>query len=489
MKRTLSLRVRLTIWYALAFLVSLTASGLFLHLTLRRALYNDLDTDLAVIAGSVASQLPTAPAELHPLDIRQILRNEAFVNRPASPIVIVVRDGNGRIIAGSALASTDVLQPSPRTLEKLRAGLSVYETVDLPGRADIRLFSQPVLDAEGRLVGVLQTAQSVTPIVTALERVDLILAVGGILSIAIALGVGYWLSGLGLEPLQRVVQAARQIEASDLKRRLALTGKPAEVQELADTFDDMLARLDEAFDRQKRFVANVSHELRTPLTALRGTIDVLLLDETLPAERREQLERISAECSRLNRLASNVLYLAQAELGRRPERRPVDLDVLCLEVYLQMRHFRPELRLRLRHEDQATVEGDRDLLKQLLLNLVENGLKYGRPGDTVFLDLYRHGQEVRLVVEDTGPGIPATDLPQIFEPFYRGDTAARQAGGTGLGLAIARWVVELHGGSISIESEQGHGTRVTVRLPVQADLFSPEAPTTEGLLSTSPASP
>jgi heavy metal sensor kinase len=469
MKPRLNLRARLTIWYAVVFFVSLGASGLVLHFTLSRILYNDLDADLFDAAISITSQLPDASNGLRPMEVRAALRNSVFVNRAASPVVAVVRDASGSVIAGSALTNTDASKPSPATLDALQRGEGVYQTVMLPKGGSFRLYSQPVRSSDGRLLAIIQTSESIKPITSALQRVEAILATGGSLSILVSVAAGYWLSGLGLEPLRRVVQAAREIEASDLKQRLALRGKPAEVQELADTFDAMLARLDAAFDRQKRFVANVSHELRTPLTALRGSIDVMLLDESLSAETHEQLERLSAECSRLVRLASNVLYLAQSELGRLPERRAVDLDVLCLEVYMQMRWFRPELHLRLRREDQVTVEGDRDLLKQLLLNLVENGLKYGRPGDAVFIDLFQEDGRAHLVVEDTGPGIPAEDLPHVFEPFYRSRSTGLQAAGTGLGLAIARWVVELHNGAIHIDSRPGHGVRVDVTLPMHVD--------------------
>jgi signal transduction histidine kinase len=227
----------------------------------------------------------------------------------------------------------------------------------------------------------------------------------------------------------------------------------------------MLARLDKAFEEQKIFLLDISHELRTPLTALRGNIDVMLMDDSLAPEVREHLERISSEVARLIRLTANLLYVASADVGREPERRPVELDVLCLEVYRQARDLRDDVKLTLGGEDQVIVMGDRDLLKQMVLNLVDNGLKYARSGGHVSLKLARDGNTARIVVADDGPGIAPEALPHIFERFYRGEDRRRK-GGTGLGLAIADWVARSHGGRIDVESELGHGSKFTVALPI-----------------------
>jgi signal transduction histidine kinase len=241
------------------------------------------------------------------------------------------------------------------------------------------------------------------------------------------------------------------------------------VQRLADTFDAMLDRLNAAFQQQRNFVLDVSHELRTPLTALRGNLDVLLMHEDLGTEARAQLERMSMEVGRLIRLTSNLLYLAHVDAGRGVDRRPVAMDDLCLEVYRQAKDLRPEVRLRLGGEDQVTVMGDRDLLKQLILNLVDNGLKYTPPGGEVTLSLYAEDFWARIVVEDTGPGIPPEDLPHIFDRYYRGaGSGGRGGSGAGIGLAIAEWVARAHGGRIEVDSEVGKGSTFTVHLPLDS---------------------
>jgi len=214
-------------------------------------------------------------------------------------------------------------------------------------------------------------------------------------------------------------------------------------------------------------VMDVSHELRTPLTALRGNLDVMLMDKNLDADSRSQLEKMSAEVGRLIRLTSNLLYLAHAEAGRDIVRRPVELDALCLEVIYQARTLRDDVAVRLGHEEQVTVSGDRDLLKQLILNLVDNAIKYSPGGGEVTVSLFEQGDLAEIVVADQGPGIPADQLTKIFERFYRvANNQSRTVGGAGIGLAISRWIAQVHGGDIRVESDVGIGSRFVVTLPL-----------------------
>jgi signal transduction histidine kinase len=268
--------------------------------------------------------------------------------------------------------------------------------------------------------------------------------------------------------LQKVVTVAAEIEASDLRRRISARGEPTEVQQLADTFDAMLERLDHAFQEQRNFVMDVSHELRTPLTVLKGNIDVMLMDKHLDRESREQYERMSGEVARLIRLTSNLLYMASADAGREPERRPVELDVVCLEVLRQTRDLRRDVRVSLGNEDQVTVLGDRDQLKQMVLNLVENAIKYTPTGGEVTLSLSNNDSHAEMRVKDTGPGIPPEVMPYIFQRLYRGNQRGL-LGGTGLGLAIADRIARAHGGSIKVQSEVGKGSVFAVSLPIAAD--------------------
>ncbi len=241
-----------------------------------------------------------------------------------------------------------------------------------------------------------------------------------------------------------------------------------EVGQLTATVNDMLGRLEASFETQQRLVADVSHELRTPLTTIQGNLDLLrrgAADD--PGMRGEALAAIGNETVRMRRLINDLLLLAQADAGLQLQLQPVELDTLLLDVYRQGQVISQGtgVRVRLGAEDQAVVMGDGDRLRQLLLNLVDNAIKYTPSGGDVTLTLKRQAGWVQVTVSDTGCGIPPEDLPHIFERFYRADRSRTRPGGAGLGLSIAKWVAEAHGGELEVESEVGQGTIFTLYLP------------------------
>jgi len=234
----------------------------------------------------------------------------------------------------------------------------------------------------------------------------------------------------------------------------------------------MLSRLETLFHTQRRFVADVSHELRTPLTTIQGNVQLLRRGAAEdPEARRETLADIESEVARMSRLVADLLLLARMDAGVELDLAPVELDTLVLDVYRTAQLLTNAVHVRLGHEDQAVIQGDADRLRQLLLNLVDNALKYTPPGGRVTLSLHKKEGWVQIVVADTGLGIPPEDLqpgpsgvPPIFERFYRADRA-RSRGGTGLGLSIVHWIANAHGGRIEVESTVGHGSTFTVWLP------------------------
>jgi len=462
---SLSIRWRLTLWITASLVATLVVIFFILSLALRQILTSDLDEGLSRGANQISALLLIRGSLDDPGEVQEIVDGHS-VGGLASGFVVVVRDPQGNVVASTAGVNPEQFALDRGDMGRVLAGDLLSRNLDIRGGQEIRVRTESVSLGQ-KVLGIVQVGETTDLISRTLDRLRTLFIAVGAGAVIVALAIADWLSRRALGPIKNVAAVAARIEASDLTKRINARRQPAEVQQLSDTFDTMLERLDRAFKQQRNFVLDVAHELRTPLTALRGNIDVLLMKDDLEPEIRVQLDRMSAETARLIRLTTNLLYLALADAGHELDRRPVELDVLCLEVYRLMRDLRPEVKLRLGNEDQITVVGDRDLLKQMVLNLVENGVKYTPAGGKVTLSLYRDEGRARIVVEDTGRGLTPEELPRIFQRFYRsGNSGKRGSGGAGIGLAIVDWIVRAHGGEIAVDSELGKGSTFTVYLPM-----------------------
>jgi two-component system OmpR family sensor kinase len=286
----------------------------------------------------------------------------------------------------------------------------------------------------------------------------------------LAFSVGWLVARRALHPVAIMTQTAAAIASSrHFSRRVADGPTHDELGQLAHTFNAMLASLQEAYDSQVRFVSAASHELRAPLTVIQANLD-LLRTAPLPQEEREvALGEASSEADRMARLVADLLALARADTGVPIRHEAVELDRLILDVLGEARHLARGQRLQVLQVEPTLVHGDRDRLRQLFLNLVENSLKYTSVTGHVTVSIGREGTDATVVIRDDGVGIAAADLPHVFDRFFRADPArSRDPGGSGLGLSIAQWVASEHGGSLELESRLGEGTSATVRLPLAA---------------------
>lgn len=469
---SLSIRWRLALWITAALVLTLAVVFLILNFALRQTLISDLDDRLLGGVNQISALLLIRGS----LDSRsgvQDIVDRYSAGGLGSGMIVVVRDPEGNIVAATPGINPEDFAIKQDEVNRVLSGDRSTDNFDISGGEVVRMRTASI-SRGGLVLGIVQVGESTDFVTRSLDRLRILFVVAGSAAVVSTLAVAHWLSRRALRPIENVAAVAARIEASDLSQRIDAKREPAEVQQLSDTFDAMLQRLDRAFQQQRDFVLDVAHELRTPLTALRGNIDVSLMAENLEPQTRTQLERMSAEVGRLIRLASNLLYLALADARQPLDRRPVELDELALEVHRLARDLRPGVKLILGNEDQISVFGDRDLLKQLILNLVENGMKYTSPGGRVKLSMFRQEGEARIVVEDTGRGIPPEALPHIFERFYRADGHAK--GGSGLGLAIAQWIALSHGGQIAVESEIGRGSTFTVTLPLADHGAMPSRP-------------
>jgi heavy metal sensor kinase len=451
----LTLRTRLTLWYSGLLAGILILFGTAVYLLLSFLLTEQVNDTLISTAEDIRSAaIRSVDGRIAFPDLALDLTAEVSVQLWQADGEIVSQDPSIRTLS---LSPVSMDEPSASFRSEMLGG-SEYRVLTYP------LLAQP----DNRVVGYLQLASSLDAVEQALRNLLTVMVVGGVVSVAVAGLVGWSTAGAALRPLDRVTETALQItRADDLSRRIPQAGPPrGEVGQLTLAFNETLERLEGLFETQRRFLADVSHELRTPLTSIRGNVDLM---RRMDVADDESLEAIRSEVIRMTRMVNDLVLLAQAESGRLPLAQDViELDTLMLEVFQQAKVLASNgVQVEIGREDQVQVRGDRDRLKQVLLNLIANALEHTPSGGLVTLALTSVEDWARLTVTDTGPGIPQADLPRVFERFYRVDRARvrRDNGGAGLGLSIAYWITRSHNGRMEVASEEDKGTTFSIWLP------------------------
>jgi len=453
----MSLRSRLTLLYSSLVMGVLLIFGSAVYLLVSVLLINHIDNQLEATVKDIVGVTKVSPfgdinlISFPPLDMTA----NVFVQ-------IWGRDG-------SLMTSSPSISQLNESLdsEYLNINHPAYHETRFRG-VHLRVLNVPLI-IDGRPVGTLQAATSLDVVDTAREVLVYIMGIATVITVLLA-AYGSWLAvGRALAPLDTITETAEQINrADDLARRIPYDGPGGdEIGSLIEAFNQTLERLETLFTSQQRFLADVSHELRTPLTVIKGNVDLMRRMKSLD---EESLTSIDQEAGRLTRLVGGLLLLAQAESGSVSLNvKAVELDTLVLEVFQEMKVLAGEkIKLHLTEIDQIQINGDRDRLKQVLLNLVGNAIQYTPQGGDVFLSLGIVAEQARLIIRDTGPGIPAADLPHIFERFYRAEKSRTRGKttGFGLGLSIAHWIVDKHGGRIEVDSKEGQGTTFCIWIPL-----------------------
>jgi signal transduction histidine kinase len=290
-------------------------------------------------------------------------------------------------------------------------------------------------------------------------------------ALLLALSGGWWLMKKSLAPVAGLTQATQKITAHNLGERLPRTNNGDELDRLTEVFNGMLARLDDSFKRIREFTLHASHELKTPLTVLCGEAEIASRDESLRAAERERAASQLDELRGLARIVDGLTLLAKADAGQITlAMEPVRLDELVRDNFADAQILaEPQgIKVELQNCEEISLGGDRHRLRQLLLNLADNAVKYNQPQGRVTMNLRHDGNFAEFTITNTGAGIPPEILPRVFDRFFRGDPAHSQTvDGCGLGLSIAQWIVSAHNGTIKIESAAMKPTTVTVRLPVE----------------------
>lgn len=450
---TLTARTKLTLWYAAMLAIMAAASSAVVYLVvgaqLEQQLQDRIGQSLALLEKTVREQ----PGELAELDEHVAIR---FFKVEGPPRVAWESSSWKGVRLDGALTEAAPALPFVRGMAGNR-----------PFRVGSRSF-----DLDGSAIRV-SVAEEETAMRQGLRTLLLTLGLG--LPVLVALGVvaGRVLAGRVLSPLGTMAKKAHELTAERLSERLPIANPSDEFGQLALAFNSALGRIGESFDRLRRFTADASHELRTPLTTLRSVGEVGVQEGATEEQLREAIGSMLEEVSRLTRLVDGLLTLTRAESGRFPlSHESVAVGEVVREVadYLRILAEEKSQTLSLEIVGPAVAWADRTTLSQTLVNIVENAIKYTRPGGRIDLRVGATGSDVVVDVTDNGPGISADDRPHIFERFYRGEPALPGvARGAGLGLAIAKWAVNLNHGRIEVESQPGMGATFRVFLPARLD--------------------
>lgn len=460
--RRLSIGLRLTLWYLAIFALAQIIFGAGMWLILRHNLYDIVDDDLESQVDDLKNFLEAQPADRSIAKLQEEV-NETYAIEHSGDYLELYAENNQLIYRSAFVQAHQATLLPPDQIKR-----PITRTRRIEGRPFRFVFR--TLEVNGHVY----TLEMGIPADDAVETLQLFrsyLLMFAPLLLLVAAGGGYWLSRRALSPVDALVQTAREVTGTNLSSRLQKLETGDELQRLSDTLNEMLDRIESAFQRITQFTADASHELRTPVSLIRTEAELALRRSRGEAEYKESLRHILLEAERTTSLIEQLLSIARADSGREAlSLEPVDLRqtlrsvVDCWQQVATIRNLQFSASL---NEQNAHVMGDESMLRRLADILLDNAFKYTPSPGSVSLSLEQRAGNALITVRDSGVGIAEDDQPKIFERFYRIDKArSRSQGGAGLGLAIAQWIVTQHRGSIAVESCPSQGATFRVELPL-----------------------
>ncbi len=475
----MSIRFRFTLLYTFILALTLTIFGVTLYTIQAQSTLDSLKRDLMDGSSKLAEitlktdfpneHRPADEQKPPPVSFDQFSSDQGLKDFREREIARVL-DLDGNLVASPFGREEDALPLSLEGLQAVQNGGDWFESAVVSAE-EMLIYSRPVI-VENEVVYIIQIARALTERNRTLQSLSLTLLIAGSLTSLIAFGIGWLFSGFTLSPIHRMTQTAQTIgDERDFTRRVNYTGPQDEVGQLASTFNSMLSRLQDAFQKvehslemQRNFVADVSHELRTPLTTLRGNLGLMRRDLP-PEEKTDIVNDMVDESDRLIRLVNELLLLARADAGRSLAKEALDASAVLEETCRQARQLDSQRQINLDVPENLSILGDRDAFKQVALILLDNALKHS--SGNINVTAKQMGKQVEIRVQDFGEGISAEKLEHVFDRFYRGDDTSTIPG-FGLGLPIAKTLVEAQDGEIILESEVGKGSTVILRFHVAA---------------------
>ncbi len=467
----LTLRLKLTLYYLAILSAILLFCGIAIYVFLSRTFVTTIDQSLDTQVRKFERMVKASTSETG-FDIEPDSGESANEATPLlTPQLLQVIDDKGTIKSDSYAHPEDELAVDMKALTRLPMQQTIHETIRMHDGENLRLATRRAKGYDQKDFYV-RIGQSLAPLQRARSRLLLILGIAIPLALLLGSYGGLVLANQALRPVDQLTRAAEHISASDLNERVPVPDQNDELGRLAAQFNAMIARLQAGFERQRQFTSDASHEMRTPLAVMRGEIELALRRERTTPDYQRTLTSNLEEIIRLSRLVEDLLMLARADAGKvELQREPLELRQLCADMTDYITPLAEQRAQTLRYVAPATpitINADSHRIKQLLLNLLDNAIKYTGEGGEITMSLTAENDTAILTITDTGRGIPSEDLPHVFERFFRrsAKTADRTATGSGLGLSIVKWIVDAHDGHIEAQSQLGEGTTFAVRLPL-----------------------
>ena len=464
----LPIRWRLTILYGgiLSLVLVVFSTGVCIYF--QNSLQDSIDTKLRSIADVISQSMADAHNPSLFGDFEHYLEN-VLGRRPKGKLIQIV-DRSGKVGAKSSDLDTENVPTGYATIERAMSGHVTYETIG-QGYGRVRMITLPVME-KGNATSIIQVGTSLEDFDDSMRKLLVILVIATLTAVGATLVIGYYMAKKALNPVDKIRRAAINISFRNLEEYIDIGPRKDELGKLAETFNEMISRLRDAFQRINQFSSDVSHELRTPLTILKGGTEVALRKDRDNKEYRSLLASHLEEIDRMSRIIDDLLLLSKADTGEM-EFNLEDIAVkdLVLQVFMDMKIIaeRKSVELSLGDLVETKLKGDELKLRRMLWNIVDNGIKYTREGGKVEISSALTNGSVMINVKDTGVGIAEEDMKYIFDRFYRADRARTRENGTGLGLSISKWIAEAHKGVIAVETNASSGSLFSLKFPLNGE--------------------
>ena len=462
-----SIRSRLTAWYVTLLAIILILFSVLLNYFLAKRLHESVDNSLTVSATVVATSATMRLSNSPFPGLNQLF--EQFMNQGNLNKFYRIYDGSGNVGSRSKNISASQFPLSQTAYAEALEGRNSYETFKVGAQQPIRVITMPII-LEGKLINLVQVGTSLEAVQETLRNLKIFLftAVPSVLILAALFA--RFMARRALKPISRIIDTAREIgQGQELSKRIPVLKIKDELGQLALTFNEMMNRLENSFAQMRQFSSDASHELRTPLTVLKGQNELVLSKQRKLEEYQEVISSNLEEINYMSKVLEDLFVLSKSDENQvNLDCKPVDLRALVEEVckHAEVLAEEKNIKIVIAFLEPTEVKGDEVRLRQMVWNVLQNGIKYTQRGGELKIALQNKDKFALLSIQDTGIGIPEKDLPLIFNRFYRVDKArTRDEGGSGLGLSICKQIAETHKGKIEVESKLGVGTRFNIRLP------------------------